>query len=111
MESEYGRLENALYDNAIRFDTWSEQILDEFMCTKFACPCLSYTTSYGLNSEDAFKNELEKVERHDRTFVMEDTVEGGKNRTLMYFVKNGEGDKRAYKSMYECLHHKAWEDK
>lgn len=38
---------NALYDSAKRYDIWTEEILDQYMCNEATCPCLAYDTPEG----------------------------------------------------------------
>lgn len=47
VNEEYDRMTRALYMSAQRFDLWTEQLLDRYMCNERVCPCLAYDTAEG----------------------------------------------------------------
>lgn len=90
------------YETAHGFDRWSETLLNNYMCSEDACPCLEYYSG-NVSSREVFMSYPEKLRQHNRTFGHEKTLDGGQKLKYMHFTKAK--NKVAFKSMGECLHH------
>lgn len=89
----------AVLASAKRFDLWTEQLLDKYMCSDI-CPCSDYPTAKG-STRQIFLKEKELLEAHKRTFDLEKSKEENSPYVYMHFTSPDV--KKSFKNSLECF--------